>query len=134
MRASWYAKALYALADEGKTSDDVLVHNLVATVNANGHAHMFPAILRSLKRLDAKEAKKHTIIVTTAEPASQEDVSKLLRKEQFATLLSADHKRVERNVDSSIVGGAIVKTHARMIDTSHKTALWNLYQEMTAKL
>ena len=134
MRASWYAKALYALANEGNTSDDVLVHNLVATVNANGHAHMFPAIFRSLKRIDAKEAKKHTIVVTTAAETPQDEVGKLLRKEQFATLLSADHKRVVRSVDPSIVGGVIVKTHARMIDTSHKTALLNLYQEMTAKL
>ncbi len=134
MRASWYAKALYALADEGKTPDDVLVHNLLATVNANGHAHMFPAILRSLVRIDAKEAKKHTIEVTTAADTTQEDVGKLLRKEQFATLLSTDHKRVVRKVDPTIVGGVIVKTHAKMIDTSHKAALVHLYQEMTAKL
>jgi F0F1-type ATP synthase delta subunit len=66
MRASWYAKALYALTASGDSPSESVITHFVGTVSKNGHTHMLHKILRAYERILAKQAKHETITVTTA--------------------------------------------------------------------
>ena len=133
MRPSSYAKALFAVAGEGTLSEEKLLEHFLGTLRTNGHVHMLPRVLRAYERILAKHTKKETIEVTTATELSQTEVATLLRKEPFANVLTTLHKRVERKVDSSVVGGAIVRTSGTRIDASYKRKLLDLYQSLTTQ-
>lgn len=134
MRASWYAKALFALTEEKVLSEEKIAAHFIGTVSANGHAHMLPKILRSYERLVSKQEKKETIEVVTATALSQEDVGKLLRKEPWSSILSPQHKRVERKIDPTVIGGVLARTSSARIDMTHKNMLMQIYQNMTSQL
>ena len=130
MRASHYAKALFDLTENGKITDAVLVERVVATATANGHAHLLPKIARSFERIVAQEEKRRTIVVTGATALSQEDVIKLLKREPYSRALSADHKKVVRKTDDTLVGGVVVRAGSLRVDGSYKRALLDLYQSL----
>lgn len=134
MRASWYAQALHEVLASHKGDDDRLVEQFKETVVRNGHAHMFPKILRSFERLEAKKQKEATIEVTSATMLSEEEVSELLKKNPFKNVLQTSHRTVKRNVDETITGGVIVRTNVMRIDASHKRMLLDLYQKITGNL
>ncbi len=134
MRASWYAKAIYDLVETGVMSEEKSIEHVVGVVRMNGHEYMLPKIVRAIERIAQKREKHETIEVITANELPQEEVSALLRKEQFARILSPLHKRVVRKVDETLIGGTIVKTDSVRIDMSYKSALREIYQNMTNTL
>lgn len=134
MRASYYAQALYDLTHTQKGDEEKLVHQFVATVAGNGHAHMLPKILKSYERISTKQEKKSTIEVTGAVPLTEDEVLLLLKKEPFKNALTAAHKKVVRKTDSTLVGGVVVRTGKLRIDASHKRMLVDLYQETVKNL
>ncbi len=132
MRAAHYAEALYsALADHPK-DEAKLVGNFVETLKLNGHTHFLPRIIRSIERYHARDEKERTISITSSKELSEKDTQEMLRKEPFKNLLSSSHKRVERIVDASVIGGVIVRTKAVRVDASYKRALLELYKNITA--
>ena len=131
MRASQYAEALYSAAKEHPHKEDAMLTNLVETLKKNGHTHFLPRIVRSLLRFRARDEKERTIRITSSAELSEKETQELLRKEPFKNLLDASHKRVERVVDDSIIGGVIVSTKAERIDGSYKRALIELYKSLT---
>ena len=130
MRGTHYAHALQEILKSSPKDEDTLLKNFAGTVVANGHAHLFPKIIKSFERMLAKDVKAGTIEVTSAKPLAQEEVAALLKKEPFKNALSVSHKRVERKVDDGIIGGIVVRTGTTRIDGSYKRALLDLYQSL----
>ena len=134
MRASWYSQALYEILASHKGDEVKLLEQFTQTVVRNGHAHMFPKILRSFERLEAKKQKEATIEVTTATALSEKEVAELLKKSPFKNVLSTSHRSVVRKVDDTITGGVMVRTSTMRIDASYKRMLLDLYQKITGNL
>lgn len=134
MRASWYSQALYEVLESHKGDEAKLLEQFKETVVRNGHAHMFPKILRSFERLEAKKQKETTIEVTSAAVISEKEVADLLKKSPFKNVLSASHRTVVRKVDKTITGGVVVRTNMMRIDASDKRMLLDLYQKITGNL
>lgn len=130
MRAAHYAKALQELTAAGKISEGMLMKQFVSTVAQNGHAHLFPKIVRSLERIERREEKKATIEVTSAMELTAEKVAALLKQEPFKQAIAPGHKKVIRKIDETLVGGTVVRTGTLKIDASHKHALLDLYQSL----
>ena len=131
MRASHYAEALYSAAKDHPEKEDALLANLFATLKENGHTHFLPRIVRSLERFRARDEKERTIRITGSRELSEKETQEVLRKEPFKSLLASSHKRVERAVDDSLIGGVIVSTKAERVDGSYKRALIELYKSIT---
>jgi F0F1-type ATP synthase delta subunit len=130
MRASHYAQALYELSSQKDADPAVLAERFMGAVRANGDTHLLPRIMRRFEKLWVAEEKKRTIEVVTAVPRSERDISELLKKEPYKKLVSADHKRVVRKTDETLVGGAVVRAGGLEVNGSHKNALLNLYQQL----
>ena len=130
MRAVHYAEALYSVITDHPKDEEKLIGNFVETLKANGHTHFLPRIIRSILRYHARDEKARTISITSAKELSEKDTQEILRKEPFKNLLSASHRRVERIVDDSVIGGVIVRAKAVRVDTSYKRALIELYQSL----
>ena len=131
MRASYYARALHSALKEHPEMEEKLLKQFAETVKANGHTYLLPKIVRSFGKLREKEEKGNTIQDTSAVSLSEQQTQELLKKEPFKHALSTSHKKVIRTVDSSLVGGVIVKTGNERIDASYKRALLDLYQHIT---
>lgn len=134
MRASWYSQALYEVLASHKGDDVKLLQQFRDTVVRNGHAHMFPKILRSFERLLIKKDREATIEVTSVIPLSEKDVAELLKKTPFKNVLSPGHRTVIRKVDETITGGVVVRTSMMRVDASYKRMLLELYQKITGNL
>ncbi len=132
MRASQYAEALYRATQEHPHKEDALVANFIETLKANGHVHFLPRVVRSLERFRMRDEKERTIRITSSHELSEKETQEILRTEPFKNLLDASHKRVERVVDDSIIGGTIVSTKAQRVDGSYKRALLELYKSITS--
>lgn len=131
MRASYYSRALYAALKEHPEQEEKLLRQFAETVKANGHLYLLPKIVRSVEKLQEKDEKEGTIVITSATPLTAEHTQELLKKEPFKHALLASHKKVVRSVDDSLVGGVVVKTGSTRIDGSYKRALLDLYQHIT---
>ena len=131
MRAAHYAHALYSAITDHPKDEEKLVGNFIEALKVNGHTHFLPRIIRSLERYHARDEKERTISITSGKELSEKDTQEILRKEPFKNLLTASHKRVERIVDDSVIGGVIVRTKAVRVDASYKRALLELYKSIT---
>lgn len=120
----YYTKAMLELLKEGTSVDEVLT-NTVAVMKRRGHESLQRAVLeevvRELERSESKEAVKVRI-------ARQDDLESALK-----TLKEASVKtdKVETIIDPSIIGGMVARDQDSQIDTSHKSALTRLYQQIT---
>jgi F0F1-type ATP synthase delta subunit len=129
MRAIDYAHAFLDIyGSPGHTDDGVLVANLVKTVERHGHQHLLRKIQRHIEKQLQKNEKKRTITVLSSNEVSEQEVAALLRTEPYRSILETEHKIVDRIVDPTLVGGIVVKTLSREIDTSYKRKLIDLYQ------
>ena len=131
MRASHYAEALYSAIGEHPEHEEKLLSSFLETLKTNGHGHFLPRIIRSLERFRARDEKERTISIVSSKELSEKETQEILRKEPFKNLLSGTHKRVERIVDDSTIGGVIVRTKAQRVDASYKRALLDLYRNIT---
>lgn len=133
MRARHYAQAIKSLLDAAPSDavkERVLSH-AAQTLVANGHRALAPKVARILERMLANEKKERTIVVTSAVPLTETAVASLLKESPHVTLLSGEHKFVERGVDPSLIGGTVVRTRGMRVDTSEKRALLDLYHYLT---
>ena len=133
MRGKYYALALHEVLRTSSTKEETLLQHFIETVRANGHAYLFPKIIRALEGIIAKEIQASTIVVTSAKPLADEKVLALLKKEPFKNALSTSHKKVARKTDDGIIGGVIVRTGTTRIDASHKRALLDIYQSLISQ-
>jgi len=130
MRASHYAQALAELVREHPTTDHSgLVKQFVATVQKNGHANLFPRIVKSFAQIEKKQQALRTIEVISATSLSAHEIDHALKMGGFE---KAEHQVVTTRVDDTLIGGTIVRTHATRIDSSWKRELLALYMRMSS--
>jgi F0F1-type ATP synthase delta subunit len=130
MRASHYAQALAELIREHPTTNHGgLLKKFVETVLKNGHANLFPRIVKSFAQIEKKQQALHTIEVISATPLSAHEIDHALKG---GGIEKAEHQVVTARVDDTLIGGTIVRTHATRIDSSWKRELLALYTRMSA--
>ena len=109
------AAAILSKAGLGAT-----VSNLVQVVARNGRLFALPQIIKAFKQLAAADRGEQSAEVTSAVPLSASQRAALadtLKQKIGKTVNLTEH------VDSSLIGGLVVKVGSRMIDSSLKTKL-----------
>ncbi|MGY4397032.1 F-type H+-transporting ATPase subunit delta [Sphingomonas sp. UYAg733] len=86
-----------------------------------------PAIIRSFRALAANHRGETTAEVVSAHPLTDDQVDAL--KSQLRTRIGRDVS-IDLSVDSSLLGGLVVKIGSQMIDSSIKTRLNTLAHAM----
>ncbi len=119
------AKAVAATAAALKL--DPVTTNFLGVVARNGRLRQLPEIIRLFNRLAAEHRGETTAEVITARPLDDEQVAAL------KTNLRARAGRevtIDSRVDSSILGGIVVRLGSQMIDASIRTKLNTLATAM----
>jgi F-type H+-transporting ATPase subunit delta len=96
------------------------VANFVKVVARNGRLFVLPTIIKSFRALAAAGRGEIAADVTSAAPLSKAQLSDLaaaLKRKVGKTVKLNEH------VDSSLIGGLMVKVGSQMIDSSLKTKL-----------
>ncbi|ODP36663.1 F0F1 ATP synthase subunit delta [Sphingomonas turrisvirgatae] len=106
---------------------DPLTANFLGVLAANRRLKELPAISRAFRALAANHRGEVTAEVTSAHPLSDDQVEAL--KTQLRQRVGRD-VNVDLSVDSSLLGGLVVKIGSQMIDSSIKTRLNSLAHAM----
>ena len=106
---------------------DPLTSNFLGVLGHNRRLAQLPAIIRDFNALAANRRGEQTAQVTSAHPLSGAQQAAL--KAKLKAALKTD-VALELTVDPSILGGLIVRTGSRMIDSSLKTRLESLGQAL----
>jgi len=122
------AAAGHAIAAVAKAlALDPLTTRFVGTLAANRRLAALPAIIADFARLAARARGEVSAEVTSAHPLSEDQVAQL--KAKLRAGLGAD-AALELRVDPEILGGLIVRTGSRLVDSSLRTKLNNLATAM----
>ncbi len=112
-----------------KSSDTKAFGNkLIAFMRARGHMSLLPEIVRILER---GAVEVDTPIVTVATKESLKEFAKDIK----SALASLDHsgESVREVIDPRIVGGYSVRAGSKILDTSFRSALVGLYQNVVSR-
>ena len=106
---------------------DKLSTNMLGVLAANRRLDQIPAVIRAFSTLASDHRGEITAEVTSAHPLDDKQIKAL--KAQLKKRVGSDVS-VSTAVDSSILGGLVVKIGSQMIDSSIKTRLNTLSQAM----
>lgn len=106
---------------------DNLSTNVLGVLAANRRLDQIPAVIRAFSTLASDHRGEITAEVTSAHPLDGKQIDAL--KAQLKKRVGSDVS-VTTAVDSSILGGLVVKIGSQMIDSSIKTRLNTLSQAM----
>ena len=106
---------------------DPLSTNMLGVLAANRRLDQISAVIRAFSTLASDHRGEITAEVTSAHPLDDKQIDAL--KAQLKKRVGSDVS-VSTAVDSSILGGLIVKIGSQMIDSSIKTRLNTLSQAM----
>ena len=106
---------------------DPLSTNMLGVLAANRRLDQIPAVIRAFSTLASDHRGEITAEVTSAHPLDDKQIDAL--KAQLKKRVGSDVS-VFTAVDSSILGGLVVKIGSQMIDSSIKTRLNTLSQAM----
>lgn len=106
---------------------DPLSTNMLGVLAANRRLDQIPAVMRAFSTLASSHRGEITAEVTSAHPLDDKQIDAL--KAQLKKRVGSDVS-VTTAVDSSILGGLVVKIGSQMIDSSIKTRLNTLSQAM----
>ncbi|MEP0728158.1 MAG: F0F1 ATP synthase subunit delta, partial [Parasphingorhabdus sp.] len=118
-------KAVAATAKAMKL--DSLTTNVLGVLAANRRLDQIPAVIRAFTTLASGHRGEITAEVTSAHPLDKKQITAL--KAQLKKRVGSDVS-VSTAVDSSLLGGLVVKIGSQMIDSSIKTRLNTLSQAM----
>lgn len=126
MNANLYAHALYkALKDS--TDTEVLINNFVEILKSRGHYKLLPEILRVYKVVEEKNGESKPIIFVSKKTDLELFEEKINEyKKEFN--ISSD---VDVVIDETLVGGFTLRTSDKIIDSSYKKSLLDLYRLIT---
>jgi F0F1-type ATP synthase delta subunit len=128
MLAIDYATALAKNIEEGRELKDVLA-SLDRVLVKKGHEKLRPRILSELAhRFEGRGADGAVVIVK-----DEADRKKFAGAIESALKEVGSEDTSEVAIDSTIVGGFILKTKDKQIDRSYKRALINLYRNIITK-
>ncbi|MEH6789110.1 F0F1 ATP synthase subunit delta [Parasphingorhabdus sp.] len=106
---------------------DPLSTNMLGVLAANRRLGQLPAVIRAFSTLASSHRGEIKAEVTSAHPLDDKQINAL--KAQLKKRVGSDVS-VSTAVDSSILGGLVVKIGSQMIDSSIKTRLNTLSQAM----
>ena len=106
---------------------DPLTAKFLGTLAANRRLAALPAIIADFNKLTARARGEVSAEVTSAHPLSDEQVVQL--KAKLRAGLGAD-AALDLRVDPAILGGLVVRTGSRLIDSSLRTKLNTLASVM----
>ena len=106
---------------------DTTTTKFLGVLADNRRLAKLPQIISAFRALAAGHRGETTAQVTSAHPLSSDQVDAL--KQQLRTRLGRDVS-VDLSVDSSLLGGLVVKIGSQMIDSSIKTRLNSLANAM----
>ncbi len=116
-----YAQALFNAAQEDGADAKKLVANLAKSLSTQGRLKLLPDILRSLQRLEARNAKLASVV----EAASEKESAKAL-KEAAAAGIHAAHAVV----NEALIKGWRATSTTKLVDASAKRSLVDLYRSV----
>lgn len=132
MKASWYAEALYRALKDKKSEGDLkkVVARFRKVVSARGHDRLLPLIARELKKVIAREDRKHEVTLVVADGKKK---SKWMHAYDHYEKEGLFPERAVQKVavDETIIGGFQIKTNNVLIDGSYKRSLVELYRNIT---
>ena len=111
-----------------KAGADVLTVKLLGTLASNGRLSALPRVIQAFQKEHAKRRGQITAEVISA--VVLDDSRKAVVKKVVARLAGSDKLSLSMRVDSSLIGGLVVRIGSRMIDTSIKTKLSRLESAM----
>ena len=106
---------------------DTTTANFLGVLADNRRLNQLPQIIRAFRDLAARQRGEISAEVISAHPLSDDQVEAL--KAQLRTRTGRD-VTLDRSVDSSLLGGLVVKIGSQMIDSSIKTRLNTLAHAM----
>ena len=111
-----------------KAGADALTVNFLGTLAANGRLSALPRVIQAFQQEHARRCGQVTAEVISA--IGLDDSRKAVVERVVARLAGSDKLSLSMRVDSSLIGGLIVRIGSRMIDTSIKTKLSRLEAAM----
>jgi F-type H+-transporting ATPase subunit delta len=117
-----------AVLDEIASGADELVRNFLHLVAQKGRASELPEMNAELEALVAREQNRLTLELTTAYELSDAEAASIVK-----TIEAASGRTVEatRSVDSSLIGGIVLKVGSFLADGSVRGRLERLRQELS---
>lgn len=119
------AKAVLAAADQ--LGVDPTTKNFLGVLAENRRLGELPAIMRAFRQLAARHRGEVTAEVTSAHPLGPDQVTEL--KQQLRQRVGRE-VNVDLAVDPDLLGGLVVRIGSQMIDSSIRTRLNALAQQM----
>lgn len=117
-----YAHAIHNALKKGKNEDE-LVSSLMKHLKAEGRMKLLPAILRSLRTLQARTAT----LGASVEVATESGKAKALAEAKAEGIDAKDAV-----VNESLISGWRAREGGRLIDRSGKRALVDIYRRITS--
>lgn len=122
-----YIQAVLDIIHEGK-EPDVVIASLSKVLAVKGHQALFGSILKGVLRIMEAEADRTGAVVTLARTA---DETKHVSAIKVALRAMGASESFTTRIDDSLIGGFIAEVNNTVHDASHKTALVNLYRNLT---
>jgi F0F1-type ATP synthase delta subunit len=119
MKPEIYAKAMFDLAQSGKSADSV-VSGVVKSLKARGAMALLPKILSAYTRAISKASTKGATLTVAREADSAE-----------ALKLSGTSSDAKVVVDESLIGGYRLEEAGKLLDNSFKAKLLQAYRNAT---
>ena len=127
--ANQYAQALYGAIQETDPKDqDVVLDNFAKVLAERGDLSKFPEIEEEYLKISKYGDGIRDITVTTARemPISESVIKEL-------NLVAGDRIKIKQEVDSSLIGGIVIRADDTLLDASVKKDLRDLGREITGK-
>jgi F0F1-type ATP synthase delta subunit len=117
-----------ALADAllSKTEFESALRNTHDLLIKKGHGRLWPAILRGvIKEIEKRNRQSTPQVIVSSEDTKQNEA--LIKALEAVGATTSDY---DSKVDSTIIGGFIVRYRDLMVDASYKRALTDLYRRI----
>ena len=118
-------KAFAALAPQ--LGLDPITTNFVGVLARNGRKGVLQSVIRAFRRLASEHRGEATAEVVTARPLNHDQLAQL--RQQLRARAGRD-VNIDATVDTTILGGIVVKLGSQQIDASIRTKLNRLAQAM----
>jgi F-type H+-transporting ATPase subunit delta len=106
---------------------DPITTNFLGVLARNGRKSQLRSVIRAFRRLAAEHRGETVAEVVTARPLNDDQIAQL--RQQLRARAGRD-VNIDSRVDSSILGGIVVKLGSQRIDASIRTKLNRLAQAM----
>lgn len=119
-----------ALTEALMTNSDteMVLNNVQRVLIKKGHGRLWPAVLRGALR-GIKRMNRANVPHVTVATKADEKITKI--QAALVAVGSSASDTYEVSVDSTLIGGLVVRYRDKMYDASYKRALVDLYRKVT---